>query len=190
MEKKKAITYNAPIDIYYEYQFVMRNINDYLKSVCVLDMKPKVSETDREYLRKLNIVTFKDAIDAKKDTVEKIFQNKRLFRFFIEFFSDIYQQYEYDQNDFVGKRAINLLNNVESDFLKRPINLFLSPKMYVRICHAFKNHKKRRIETYKDLKRYINDEMDMLIINGVGTFGELVLYTIVLVEYKYWKSLN
>lgn len=190
MKKRTVIKYEPPVDVYYEYQYVLSGILDFLRDIDVLEMKPKVDEKNKAFLSELGIATFKDLFIANKEVVKKIYQNNRLFRFIIEAFSYLYERYERSTTGYYGKKAIDIINDGEHEFLERPINLFLVPRQYVRIYKAFKNHKKRKIISYFDFKRYINENADMLCIKGIGTSCELSLYISIIVDYKYWQHLK
>ena len=190
MRKRTVIKYEPPVDVYYEYQYVLRGILDFLRDIDVLEMKPKVDEKDKAFLGELEIVTFEDLLLVNKEVVKKIYQNNKLFRFIIEAFSYLYERYERSTTGYYGKEAINIINEGENEFLERPINLFLVPKQYVRIYQALKNHKKRKVISYFDLKRYINENADMLCIKGTGTSCGLSLYISIIVDYKYWQHLK
>ena len=143
---KKKIVYNPPIDVYFEYQFVMNFISEYLGAIDLLSMKPKVSDNNREFLKTLKIVTFEDLINANISAVAKIYENKQLFRFLIEVFSYYYELFECTNETFMETRVISIILNGEQEFLDKPINIYLIPGMYVRMCNVFKNHKKYKIE--------------------------------------------
>ena len=184
--KKTVIIYDPPIEVFYEYQFLMESINGYLVENEILECKPNISDIDKECLAELGVVTSKELIDANKDTVSKIYQNKKLFRFLLEAFMYFYQQYEFKNPSFISNRAVDIILNGDEYFLEKPINLYLSPKMYVRLYKTFKRHWKHPIYKYSDLKRYISDMGDMFDIKGVGVSGHITLSTIILADYKYW----
>lgn len=185
--KKSAIIYDPPIEVFFEYQYVLSTISDFLSKHSLPEMKPKVSDENIEFLKSLGVVTYKDIFEANKETVKKIYQNKKLFRFLIEAFNCFYECYERDVTGYYGKKAISILINGEPEFLEKPIYLYLAPRMYSRISNAFKRYKKHEINCYRDLIRYINDSEDMISISWVGTVGRLSLYTVIIIDYLYWK---
>ena len=71
---KTVIVYDAPVEVFFEYQFILKTIKDYFDEKGILSLKPNIKNKEQCVLDKLGLYTYRDLIEARQKTVFEIYR--------------------------------------------------------------------------------------------------------------------